>query len=60
MFQFLRNLFRRRKPIITIGKGYDNARALHKVLCETKQEALRAKHNNYRRSIKRILDETKN
>ena len=60
LLSLIKNLFCRKRGVVTIGKGYDNARALHRVLCETKSEAIKAKHNNYRRSIQRILDEVKN
>lgn len=61
MLQFLRNLFRSsRKPVITIGKGYVNARALHKVLVETRPDVIIIRANNYKRSVRRILDQTKN
>jgi hypothetical protein len=48
------------RPVITLGKGFHNFRALRQVLAETKSDAIRARNNNYRRSVRRILDQQHN
>lgn len=57
--------FRRRRRIAAgpvpamIGQSMPVPLAL-RVLAETKADALRARRNNYRRSVRRILDSAKN
>lgn len=59
------SFFRRRRRIATgpvpamLGQSIPLPLAL-KVLAETKADAMRARRNNYRRSVRRILDAAKN
>lgn len=61
MFKFFKRLFRRRrifdKPMpITFGAGLEGASRLHRVLTGNKADATRARNENYRRSVRRLLD----
>lgn len=59
VFRSRKRMFNRPQPFV-IGQGIKGARALHAVLICTKPDAMRARSNNYRRSVQRILDCSKN
>lgn len=54
-----RPLLLKRAPLI-LGHGPKGAQVLGAILACTKPDAIRARQNNYRRSMKRILDSARN
>lgn len=62
----LRRLLSRKQPLrvkpaqMVLGSGDEGIRVMRLILAATRPDAIRARQNNYRRSVKRILDSFNN
>ncbi|MEI6870712.1 MAG: hypothetical protein WCL08_00380 [Verrucomicrobiota bacterium] len=58
-FSRRRSMFFSSPGPVVIGKGYNNARALHQVLACTTDHALLSRKNNYETSLQKVLDQSR-